>query len=199
MNRSAIPVPFPLNSELPKNPEKPVTALDVHELAAAALSLLSSEIRRTPNDRLYRCRLCDKVQPASWQPGLRPTEHYPGCYAGLLRDRLMRLYGDEPARAIALAIASSVEQLAGEELRRQEQAAIDVAYREPWKADDFYLAIAGELFHVENADETQLEALLPGATRRIAACLNFCQGITTEAIEASHPLAGYRDEIGGVL
>jgi hypothetical protein len=192
--------PFLLNSELPKLPERAPSALDVHELAAAALSLMASEIRR---DRgFYRCRQCEKIQPADWRPRLgRPSEHYLGCYAGLLRDKLMRLYGADPARAIAVAIASSVEQLAGEELRRQEQAAIAVAYAEPWAAQGVGLEISGETVDLVTSGPypTPLEMLVPGVVRRVAACVNFCQGITTDAIEASEPLAGYRDEKGGVL
>lgn len=165
----ARPALVSLASEQPKPAENlAVSALDFHELAAAALSLVAGQGRR-----------------------------------GVVADKLTKIYGQDPARGIALAIAQAVATAAGQALAAEQLGQGSGAFFEPWRQNGVELEVNDERFAVESVRESgfelELEHLVPGVLRRIVACVNFCQGITTEAIEQSIPLAGYQDEKGGVL
>lgn len=65
-----------------------------------------------------------------------------------------------------------------------DRVARELGFGEPWRAEGNALMIEGEAFFVLTDDEAlMLDDLFPKAHRRIAACVNFFEGIGTEEIE----------------
>jgi hypothetical protein len=191
---------FLLNSEPTTHTEEQQLADDrglrFANLAIWSYVLADAQVRYV--NGAIRCAECGTEQ--SRNPGrdyFGNRKHTSSCRVGQVLEALAKVY------------TVDVERPAGQidELAAVEQICQELAYTEPWSYSGSQLEVNADRFEIrevttdEDLEEPlELEHFLPGSARRIAACVNFCQGLTTTALEGSKPLveyAGVAEEIGG--